>query len=471
MRRKTFDSGLRPVRWAAIGLALCATFILVPGSVVRTATVAILDPVADATVAQSPALNAALNAPTGKRSRLVRVNLAVLPTPGTAARLFEDDLELELFPDLTVRAIFDRFETVGGSGSWSGHIDGIPMSSVTLAYREGLLSASINTRDATFAIRPAPGGETTAAAERPLHIVSEIDPAALSEGADALEPPATTQFDVPESRLADSSDVIDVMVVYTPAAMAYAGGATGINNLIALGVNDTNTAYANSGIVQRLRLVHATAVPYVETGDSSRALDDLTFGRGAFSGVSALRDTYRADLVMVLVDHPRPDVCGIAWLSPLVPQGALYGFSLVFANCVTGYTFAHELGHNMGARHDWYVDGSVDAAPYAKGHVDFVGRWRTIMSYNDSCVSQGFNCARLNYFSTPDVEVIPYCSGQLFNCNLLKYWFFPGQRVGVNSASGPLNCRLGVIPSQPCAADNRRRLNETASLVANYRQR
>ena len=67
--------------------------------------------------------------------------------------------------------------------------------------------------------------------------------------ADALDTAATSS---------DDGSTIDVLVVYTAAARAAAGGTDdAIRARIMLGVTETNTAYANSGVVQRLRLVGA----------------------------------------------------------------------------------------------------------------------------------------------------------------------------------------------------------------------
>ena len=464
---------VRVIRLATGAAAACAAFVLLAVPVVRTATVSILDPVVDSAVGSNSALRAALNAPTGKRSRLVRVNLSPLPSPGTGARLIEDDLELELFADITVKAVFERFETVGGSGTWVGHVDGIPMSSVTLAYRDGLMTASINTRDAVFQIRPAPDTDQGDDARR-LHIVSEVDTEVMPHGPDTPGVSGDAQSSSPTvsaapERLTDSGDVIDLMVVYTPAALAYAGGPAGIANLIALGVSDTNSAYANSRVNQRIRLVHSALVPFTETNSGFKELDELRRGVGELSGVAALRNAYGADLVMLVPYAPVLDrVCGVGYLSTEPPTfGESWGFSLSFAQCVVGgYTFAHELGHNMGAHHDWYVDRTPT---FGHGHVDVAQRWRTVMAYDDMCRDQGFTCPTLNYFSTPEVEYIRFCSGRTFNCDLLRYWFYPGTRLGVG-AGGPTNCRLGVVPSSYCEADNRRMFNDTAVAIANYRQ-
>ena len=138
---------------------MCAGVVLMPTSIVRTAAVPILEPVQSAGAGR---LSVNLPSTGATRSRLVNVNLYPLPTPGTSARSREDDLELALFPDVTVRAVFERFETVGGSGTWVGHVEGVPMSSVTLAYRDGLLTGSINTHEGTFDIRPGSAGRRAA---------------------------------------------------------------------------------------------------------------------------------------------------------------------------------------------------------------------------------------------------------------------------------------------------------------------
>lgn len=457
-------------RWAAVGVAVCAVLVLLPVPVVRTAPVPILEPVPN--VAGQAIGNRRATAST-RRSRLVSVDLYPLPTPGTTARTYEDDLELALFPDVTVRAVFDHFETVNGSGTWLGHLDGGSLTSVSLAYRDGRLYGHINTADAIYEIRPAavdgPSGDA-----RPLHIVSELDPTRLPEGGDTVA--GWLDGDTPDDAgtAADSADLIDLMVVYTPGAVTYAGGNTGIANLIATGVADTNAAYANSRITQRLRLVHTAFVPYAGTSAGTTDLTNLRTGAGAFSGVPALRDQYGADLVMLVYSHPT-DVCGVAYLSTNgVASNASAGYSIVEASCIANYTFAHELGHNMGALHDWFVGGS-DAAvawplPFARGHVNAAQRWRTVMSYNDLCSTQGFNCSRINYFSNPDVEWIPFCSGTSFDCDLLRRWLYPRAFVGAASGSGTA-CRAGVVPATSCETDNRRTLNTTAQFVANYRQR
>jgi hypothetical protein len=60
----------------------------------------------------------------------------------------------------------------------------------------------------------------------------------------------------PDQVAADSGNRFDVLVVYTAAARMAAGSTAAMQALINLGVAETNQAYANSGIIPRLRLVH-----------------------------------------------------------------------------------------------------------------------------------------------------------------------------------------------------------------------
>jgi len=100
-------------------------------------------------------------------------------------------------------------------------------------------------------------------------------------------------------------------------------------------------------------------------------------------------------------------------------------------SCATGYySFGHELGHNQGLHHDpATAGGSSSVFPYAFGYQDPFGDFRTIMAYN--CPG---GCVRVNHFSNPDI---------LFN----------GEPTGDASQS-----------------NNARALDETASVVASFRQ-
>ena len=210
---------------------------------------------------------------------------------------------------------------------------------------------------------------------------------------------------------------IDVAVVYTPAARDAAGGVAAIEAEIDLMVAETNQAYETSGVNHRLLLVGRSEVPYAETGDPSLELDRLGNPLdGHLDDVHALRDRVGADLVHLIVSDAG-DICGKANLPG--------PFGLTLQGC-GGVIFAHELGHNMGLRHDRYQvqenEGGVAAHP-AFGYVNQrtfepgavpSSRWFTVMSYPTQCDDADLFCSPVLGFSNPRLQIdgdpfgIPY---------------------------------------------------------------
>ena len=194
---------------------------------------------------------------------------------------------------------------------------------------------------------------------------------------------------------------IDVAVVYTPAARRKAGGTAEIEAAIDLMVAETNRAYEDSGVNQRIGLVAREEVKYEENGDGFSAYDRLIDASdGHMDEVHEMRDRVGADLVHLIADVT--NVGGIAQLPG--------SFGLTCADGCGGVVFAHELGHNMGLSHDRHISRS-EQFPYSHGYVNqqaFAGgapesaRWRTIMSYNTQCEEAGFLCEWIMRFSNPD---------------------------------------------------------------------
>jgi hypothetical protein len=221
--------------------------------------------------------------------------------------------------------------------------------------------------------------------------------------------------------------VIDVMVLYTPAALADAGSIGVLDNRIHRAVADTNLALSNSQVNAGIRLVHEGEVSYSESGIINTDLDNLQSGSGALSGVQSLRSQYGADLVSLWVG--RGDEGGRAFQpgDPSTPWPT-YGFNVVQERyAADNYVFAHEIGHNLGAGHD-RSDPMPRAIPIAYGKTFSAGSYTIgdIMS----------DVERIPYYSNPNVS-------------------FRGIPTG-----NPDNS------SQP--ADNARVMNEFAPLLASY---
>ena len=203
-------------------------------------------------------------------------------------------------------------------------------------------------------------------------------------GAAAIDPGATA--------------TIRVQVVATNQAVTAYGGD--MEALIELAVAESNQGYVNSNVGINMVLANYRTVEYSSVGDG-HATDVQRFAGtsdGYMDDVHASRDANAADVnVLVINDDSN---CGRA---SSIGSNAASAFATVYWDCATGYySFAHEIGHLLSARHDPANDPS--STPYAYGHgYQYTpasgARWRTIMAYQCS----GAACTRLNYWSNPDV--------------------------------------------------------------------
>jgi Metallo-peptidase family M12 len=221
-----------------------------------------------------------------------------------------------------------------------------------------------------------------------------------------------------------ASTVIRVLVVVTNRAMCEAAGLNKgcsgtsstravIENRLRIAEADTTRAFQGMGLSVALQItsfVHLTA-SYDGLADGST----LSF-ISADSNVNSWRRDARADLV-ALITGGTGSVCGIAQV--------LGAYSVTAGNCLSTYTFTHELGHNLGCLHDRSNSGSSLHA-YAHGWRDPNRRFRTVMAYDCS----------------PSCPVVPYFSSDTYTLS--------GARMGDSSNN------------------NIRRVSETAGVVAGW---
>lgn len=371
------------------------------------------------------------------RQRMVSLNVAGIKSidaNGSGLTQFH------LFDDVIIDAEFqtrikvsDKHSALGGT--LSGEVEG----TIVLVYEDNVLAANIRTTDGMYQIRHVSDALYS------VHLIdSDAFPPCGTTHDHIVSQPATPldEIEVKEENLDGASlataaaATIRVMVVYTDLVRQAVGSTSAVNSLISLSVAETNQAYANSGVAQRLSLVHRQEIVYVEPGNIGTALDELTDpSLGKLAAVRDLRSIYGADLVSLLIEQT--SYCGLAWVPrTLVPSNEVVGYSVVRQDCAAGpaWSFAHELAHNMSCTHD-RDNADPDFPPlnsYAYGHRFYGGgglQWRTIMSYAPG--------SRIQYFSNPNI-------------------FYDGKATGVD---------IG----EATEAYNARTLDNTANNVAGYR--
>lgn len=207
----------------------------------------------------------------------------------------------------------------------------------------------------------------------------------------------------------DGTALLDIAILFTPEMISAYGGLASAQAEAANAVASANLAYSNSEIAQELRLVYTGQASSSEGNDITTDLDRLLIPNdGYFDDVSTIRETYGADLLALFADYgPFYSYCGIGYLmtsNSINSSFADYALSVVKADCATSnLSFAHELGHNMGAAHDFANSGGEGAYSYSYGY-HFTGtnasNYRSIMAYASGASGE----QRVAYFSNPDVS-------------------------------------------------------------------
>jgi len=361
-----------------------------------------------------------------------------------------DDMELTIVPERIEGKNDKTFNLIGKlQQKEEGH--------AIFVVKDGNIVGNIRTDGKLFKIRPTGDGShevidvdlSKMPAEHPDDFGEEEIPEAQDSSSDAdtdngsdimlaeIKPQLSPQLNSSQLTLLlppkKAKPFITVMVLYSNNAKA---ADPFIEQEIELTILETNYTYARSGVTQRLSLSYVGHVNYNDSGNLKTDRNRLKNpADGHMDHIHALRNKYKADVVNLWLNNG--SYCGYAYIQKSVNHSfQSSAFSTVKRSCANGnYSFAHELGHNMGARHDRYVD-PTENSPYAYNHgqTNVANNWRTIMAYNNRCSDNGTYCSRIGYWSTPHR----------------------------NYAGAPLGIANHI--------DNRRTLNNTATTVAGFRQ-
>jgi hypothetical protein len=202
--------------------------------------------------------------------------------------------------------------------------------------------------------------------------------------------------------------VLDVIIVYTPRALAAHGDEESLRRGILRMVDDANRTYTNSLIGVRLNPVWVGVHPtWVENGDMGTDFNAISTD----SRITAWRNDFKADIVYLVIEADANGYGGGASLlsNPqgdpnrgrcIMRRGVFIGNPL-WAEYAS-LTFTHETAHVLGAGHDrehgypsaW--QGLPSAFPYANGFRFDAGgvTYRTAMAYDPGI--------QLSLFSNPD---------------------------------------------------------------------
>ncbi len=372
-----------------------------------------------------------------------------------------DTILLDLFSNKQYKAYVDKIDVdVNGTLSISARIIGYDYAYcfITTFNGKSFITIDIPENSEYYLSRYSP--------ETSTYYLLEIDKTKMKplEGSSPLVPPAENKDDsndkILQKDIHDSTkknngntisnnpiilngendpEIITVMVVYTPAAAAWSiAYETNINNTISLMMTKSNLALGNSNTLLKLQLVHSQQVNYGELNNANDLYNLRNNNDGIMDNVHSLRDTYSADLVMLL--EVASFTGGLGYILSTPSGSPSYGFSLTRVQQASWtYTGVHEWGHNMGCGH--HRAQSTQAGPglysYSAG-----SRW----TGNDN----------KKYCS-----VMTYESGSYFSDGVthieVPYFSNPGVLYG------------GVATGHPADSDNARTIRQVKSVVANYR--
>lgn len=265
------------------------------------------------------------------------------------------------------------------------------------------------------------------------YVLVNMDPSVFPNENDVDEMELTQTDNLIDGELSDADivggpiphPIISVLVLYTNDVR---DNHPNIRNEVFAAEGLANLAFTNSNIDCKLKVVYVghtnydELYPYNETNFNEDFNRFATRGDGYMDEVFYLREKYSAD-ICVLIRDEHPYYCGMASSIQATTDNA---FCVVSYNCAaSNLSFAHEIGHLIGCRHDLYVDSRTSPYEYGHGYISQTGTWRTIMAYGNGCDG----CRRQPYWSNPNVNFLGEPTGNETYCNNAKVWKIRAQEV------------------------------------------
>ena len=328
------------------------------------------------------------------RWRAVELNLAALK---------EGVIRLPLFDGtyLDVKMLSSQNTNVGDTIIHSGVISELENSSVLFAETKGILTGIVSIDSVLrYSIGVWPDGSQF------IEEVAETTNDWCQGGLQTDKGAVGKRIIKPSALGPDSGAQIDVLAAYTPQARQQAGGKSGIESYINMGIAYTNQAFQNSGVSTRVRLVHLVELSAgaYEPGLSGTLLDLRNQNDGTLDSVHTLRNTYKADMVQLFVEDDDTNPRGITFQ---FNQNNIDRFeNLAFT--VLKYTrlraIPHEFGHMLGVDHG-RSPGSTDIGLFSYSH-GFVTGSSTATTSDNRLTLLGIGTGQpINYFSNPNIVV------------------------------------------------------------------
>jgi hypothetical protein len=324
--------------------------------------------------------------------RIAAIALPLLTVPGTPIVFNLPGASLSVTGAIESRT--------GKAYTWFGKVAGDKLSSVVLVVGEGGVRGAVQARAGQFRIAPLGDG---------THAIVRVDEARLPADESHGDEPREEKRATWKSWLWPWKPAVAVASnpprTYTLGVLfAYTGeveeAVADIEGDIALAAELANVSFKNSEIGIRLKVAGIYETSYRQTGRAHAEIDmDEVLGRrqryGADIAVLVISDLYRTR------DERRRSLCGT---SRRVGAGFEDAFIVVKASCLGARPhLAHEIGHILGARHNWEKDRRRrPCGRYGHGLYSITGRWRDIMSYR--CPAGAKVCPRILFWSNPRIR-------------------------------------------------------------------
>lgn len=357
-------------------------------------------------------------------------------------------LDLSAISGKEMTATLDRLEPTASGRVWIGAIDKIPLSHVLLAIVRGRVVGTISW----------PGGNEYRIAPLPdenAHMLVEVeDTQLLVEGMTPMPIAASSSAaSLPAGALAAVVDadpnMVDLLAVYNADVAKGLGSDAALAAAVDVAIWHTNVAFANSGLLVRLRLAGLRQLSFADPTQCTALLSGVVKPTdGVLDEVHALRDSVGADLVYVFFARPA-DCTGIAFLPPLGgnnSDSSNLGFGMTVLTSTGGNVLAHEVGHSFGAMHEWYLDDSRNSA---KAHTNCAAGWVDKMAYGRECRDLGAGFTSIPFYSNPRLQ-------------------YANEPLGVPAGTS-FSCRAGSLMNPSCDADAVSTIAANTARVVQYR--